>query len=467
MTLHAPAAAPYPQKYTNPFVLYPPTLWENQVGTDLAENHLGFTNVGGDYVLYVSVPFCRIRCHSCPYFIELLSIHDTRDKEQRYTDALVTDLERWAQEPRWKSGSLRAVYIGGGTGSVLKTANLRRITDTIAKNFPLAADCEITLEGNARDYDDEKLDFVVASPITRISLGVQSFDPEVLKVIGSPHGAAQSADVIGRLQQRGFDNVQLDMMYNMPGHTRKVWKEDLSKLKDLNVNHLTTYLYRIHEGTPQKKFILDGRVPPPVDKESAYVKSMYMDLVESAADAGFNMYMFDHFATVGSESVYNKWNFGNASDVLGVGPGAYGFSNGTRFGSAKDVAGYISSVERGEYYITAASDRLDERGVKEHYVLNTLHYLGVDLDAYSARFGSSFVEDFAAETDKLLNRGLATLSEKRLDLTELGQDFHMNVALEFTNDKYWGNSAAARTPHWSMNSPMVDLFSGDKSTWLA
>lgn len=461
------ATAPYPKKYTTPFLLYPPVLWPNKLGSDFAGRYLELDRPGGDYVMYVSIPFCRVRCYSCPYFVDHLSPHDPRDSERRYVDALVTDLTRWASYPKWKEGRLRAVYIGGGTGTILKTENIRRIVDTIVGRFPLAEGYELTLEGNARDYTPDKLDYVADSPITRVSLGVQSFNEQILRVIGSPHAAQQSIEAINGLNARGFDNVQLDMMYNLPGHRRDIWKADLETLRELDVKHLTTYLYRIHEGTPQHKFIKMGKVPPLVDKESQYVKGMFQDIVETAESMGFQMYMFDHFARPGYENVYNDWTFKqNMIEVLGVGPGSYGFVNDYRIGTKKDVEEYIATVGDGRHMISATAPQCSPRVRRERWIVNALQYLGLDLADYRGHFGTDLADDFGTAVDRLVRRGLAVVTDDRLDLTELGREWHMNVMLEFTNDDYWGDTASLESPHWAMNTPMVDLFSGSRAEWL-
>ncbi|MCK9874637.1 coproporphyrinogen III oxidase family protein [Frankia sp. Ag45/Mut15] len=460
------AKHPYPARYTTPFILYPPALWANKVGNAFTAN-LGLDEVGQDFVLYLSVPFCRVRCLSCPYFIDLLAPRDPHGKEARYVDAVIRDLEHWASYRRFQTGKLRAVYLGGGTGSILSTPNLKRIVDTIITNFPHEPELEVTLEGNARDYTDDKLDYVADSPISRVSLGVQSFDAGLLRTIGSPHAAEQSTRAITGLTDRGFENIQIDMMYNMPGHRREIWQADLNRLRDLAVKHLTTYLYRVHPGTPQDKLINIGRVQPLLDKESTYVRSMYADLVESTARAGFRTYMFDHYCVPGWENTYNEWTFHrNNVEILGVGPSAYGFINNYRIGAKKDVEEYIAAVGRGEHMITAVSDQLTPQVRRERYVINVLQYFGVDLDEYQRCFGSEFLDDFRAPVDRIINRSLATLEGRQLTLTELGREWHMNVMLEFTNDMFWQDSTALSHPHWAMNTPMVDLFAGSRESWL-
>ena len=457
---------PYPAKYSVPFILYPPSLWGNRMGHEFSQQYLDLQGPGEDYVLYISVPFCRVRCHSCPYFIDLLPTGDSKDKESRYVDAILADLRRWASYPRWQSGRLRSIYIGGGTGSVLSTHNLERLVSTIWDEFPVDEKCELTLEGNARDYTEDKLDYVAESPISRVSLGVQSFDPRMLKVIGSPHAAEASTQAIEGLTARGVTNIQADMMYNLPGHNREIWQSDLERLRELEIKHLTIYLYRIHDDTPQAKFIESGRVAPLLDKESSYVKNMYLDAIKVADDTGFRMYMFDHFAVPGYENVYNDWTFRRDAEVLGVGPGAYGFINRYRIGAKKDVDEYVATVGRGEHMVTSVSEQLTRRVRQERYVINVLQYFAVEFAEYGRRFGSTFLDDFRPTVRRLLGKGLVEVDDSRLTLTDHGKDWHMNVMLEFTNEKFWSDDARREHPHWSMNLPMLDLFVGKRELWL-
>ncbi|WP_243407855.1 radical SAM protein [Frankia canadensis] len=200
----APLSDPYPNKCYLPFILYPPGMHRVTGGVEWLEGHVDLQRAGSDFVLYLGVPFCRTRCKSCPYFASLLSENDTRGREERYVDALIADLRHWARYRRFGTGLVRTIFIGGGTGSILKTANLRRLVDAVYSSFQVADDAEFTLEGNARDFDEEKIDYVVRSQINRLSLGVQSFQPEILGVIGSPHAAQDSARVIREFQARGF-----------------------------------------------------------------------------------------------------------------------------------------------------------------------------------------------------------------------------------------------------------------------
>ena len=176
---------------------------------------------------------------------------------------------------------------------------------------------------------------------------------------------------------------------------------------------------------------------------------MYLDAIRVAEDIGFEMYMFDHFAVPGYESTYNEWTFKKSSvvEVLGVGPGAYGFVNNYRIGTSKDVAQYIAAVERGEHLITSASEQLTGQTLRERYVINLLQYFAVDFKAYTEYFASDFLEDFRPAVRRLLAKGLATVDRDRLVMTDLGKEWRMNVMLEFANEAFfagWSQGAEDR-----------------------
>jgi len=458
--------APYPEKCRLPFILYPPAMWANPMGGDFAPAHLGLERSAGDYVLYLSIPFCRVRCKACPYFVRTLDENDDTGVEDRYVTALIADARRWAAAPRWSAGRLRAVYIGGGTGSILSTANLRRLVTAITSSFPAAPDLSVTLEGNARDFDDEKLDFVAHSAINRVSLGVQSFDPQVLRVVGSPHAAQESLRTIDGLARRGFQNVQVDLMYNLPGHDLDVWRRDLETLRRLHVQHFTIYLYRVHAGTAQDRLIRKGAVPAPRDPDSEEVIGMRRQAIAVAEAMGYRQYMFDHFARPGFESAYNRWTFKEAVDALGIGAGAYSFINSYRTGTSKDVQGYIDAVEQGAHVISTVSQQMTPRVRRERFVIFAFQYWHLDLAAYRAKWNSDFLDDFGDIARRLERRGLVEITDRHVVLTELGRDWRMNVLLEFVNPAFWGEAGALEQPNWAMNLPMVELVAGRRTQWL-
>jgi len=441
-------------------------MYQIDGGQDWLEAHVDMHQQGNDFVLYVGIPFCRTRCKSCPYFASLLPESDSRGQEERYIAALIKDLKRWGHYPKFATGLVRNIYIGGGTGSILKTKNLARLVDAIYETFTIAEDCEFTLEGNARDYDDEKIDYVVGSKINRLSLGVQSFQPEILGIIGSPHAAEDSARVIRAFQARGFHNIQLDLMFNMPGHTLDIWTRDLQTLAALDVPHFTIYLYRVHKNTLQDRLISKEKIARPADPESPMVKAMYREAVDIAESLGYSMYMVDHFSKPGYENLYNHWNWKVYVDTLAIGPGSYSYFDGHRMGTETNVEKYIERVENDDFLISTITDKMSPRVQRERYVVFALLYYEIEYAFYESKFGSSFLDDFADELARLVQKGLVEIAEDRMRLTKLGLIWHTNVILEFFNPAFWNDEASLEQPNWSLNGVMVEVGAFDRSHWL-
>lgn len=456
-----------------PFILYPPDMYDvySDEETIKLEKSLELDDGGNDFVMYLSVPYCRIKCKACPYFVELLPKNTEKQASMldRYVDALIKDLKRHASNKRWGESTLRGVYIGGGTGSLLEIHHMEKILNTLTSSFRLDSECEITLEGNAEDFTVEKANFIANSVINRISLGAQSFQTEVLKTVGSPHKASKTIDTIRMLQEAGIEHIQLDMMYNMPGHTIEQWEKDFQVLSELGIKHLTTYLYRVTPGTRQEKLINEGKVPAVADAESEVVKKMQMMLTQFAEKAGMKNYMLEHYALPGYESKYNKWTMSECVDALGIGAGAYSFINQRRTGTSKDIERYIRSVEDQKETFTTAGIHLTPMISKQRYIIFNLLYYRIDKNHYFNTWGSNVSDDFSEILESLISDNLLVEESNIIKVTELGKNWLQNIMLEFFDDSMWENSMALKQQQssWAMNNHMIDIGASDKSFWLA
>ncbi|WP_175502313.1 coproporphyrinogen-III oxidase family protein [Aliiroseovarius crassostreae] len=462
----------YKNRCYMPFILYPPDMYDvsdPELQTEL-ETSLDLTTDGTDFVMYLSVPYCRVRCKACPYFVDLLPKNADKkaDLMDRYVDALVLDLKRHAATERWGNATLRGVYIGGGTGSLLEIHHMDKVLSTLSRYFRLADDCEITLEGNAEDFTPEKADYVAKSIINRVSLGAQSFQPKVLKTVGSPHQANQTTEAIRMLQDAGLEHISLDMMYNMPDHTVEDWRKDFAVIRELGIKHLTTYLYRVTPGTQQEKLIQAGKVSPVADPESDEVHQMQAMIAEFAKQAGMNNYMLEHYAEPGYESKYNRYTMRECVDALGVGAGAYSFINQRRTGTSKDVDGYIAAVENCDPTFTTASIQLTPLMSRQRYIIFNLLYYRIDKDHYAKTWGNDLVEDFPDILQGLLDDRLMRDEGDAYVVTELGRAWLQNIMLEFFDESMWENSVALQQQQssWAMNDHMITLGASKKTHWL-
>ena len=456
---------PYPRKCYLPFILYPPRLDKNDEGTEFIEKHIDMQQKGGNFVLYIGIPFCRKECKSCVYFVKTLPYEDKDNLEEIYVNSLLKDLEHWASFPKWSTGLVRAIYIGGGTGSILKTKNLKRIVDKIYELFNIAEDCEFTLEGNTIDYDEEKINYVANSHINRLSFGVQSFQPEMLNLIGTPHAVDNCLYVIKEFQNRGFENIQIDLIYNLPGQTMEIWRKDLQVLKKIGIKHFTIYIYRIHEGKVQDALIKAGKVVPPEPPDSKLANDMYKACLDIAKEMGFERYMLNHFCQPGFEEMYNYWNWKVYEETLAIGPGSYSYFDDYRLGTEGNVEKYIEYVNNGKFLISSVTNKLPERIKKERYIIFTLLYYKVDYKYYKIKYGSSFLEDFKDIIERLKAKGLVNIGKSSMTLTPLGEEWHTNVILEFFDDIYWQDKEAL-AKNWSLNGASAEVGALPREFWL-
>ncbi|SMB45856.1 Coproporphyrinogen dehydrogenase (modular protein) [Serratia proteamaculans] len=462
----------YKNRCYMPFILYPPDMYD--VSDAVSENNLtkslDLDKDGTDFVMYLSVPYCRVCCKACPYFVDLLPMNNGKSQMllDRYIDALVLDLKRHAATRRWGNARLRGVYIGGGTGSLLEVSHLDKILSTLSRYFRLADNCEITLEGNAKDFTKEKANYIAGSIINRISLGAQSFQPEVLRTVGSPHKAQQTIDSIRMLQDAGLEHIQLDMMYNMPGHTLAHWEKDFKVLHELGIKHLTTYLYRVTPGTRQESLIKTGKVAPVADAESVLVKDMQAMIGQFAEDAGMRNYMLEHYALPGYESKYNHWTMKECVDALGLGPGAYSFINQRRTGISKSVDRYIDAVQNGDSTLTTASVQLSPQLSRQRYMIFNLLYYRIDKEHYRKAWGTECRDDFSSILNGLIQDGFMQDDGRAILLTPMGKGWLQNIMLEFFDDSMWENSQALKQQQssWAMNNHMIDISAASKGFWL-
>lgn len=462
----------YENRCYMPFILYPPDMYDirSSQESEALETSLSLKSTGENFVLYLSVPYCRVRCKACPYFVDLLrkSTNGCGDLLDSYVAALVRDIGRHASSVRWSKAKLRGVYIGGGTGSLLEVRHLDKILEALSSKFQFSESCEITLEGNAEDYSKEKVDYVASSIINRISLGAQSFQPEVLRTVGSPHKAQQTQDVIRLFQDAGLENIQLDMMYNMPGHTLDLWEKDFKVLSTLNIKHLTTYLYRVTPGSQQEKLIMSGTVNNVAPPDSNLVADMQGMIRQYASDVGMVNYMFEHYAIPGYESKYNHWTMNECVDALGVGPGAYSFINQRRTGTSKDVSAYIEAVKSQRSTFTTAGLPLSPLLSRQRYIIFNLLYFQINKSHYYKKWGTDVYDDFSSVFDMLFENGLINYDYKSIHLTELGKSWLQNIMLEFFDESMWENSTALRQQQssWAMNNHMIEIGSAKKIFWL-
>jgi len=243
--------------------------------------------------LYIHIPFCKSKCIYCDFY----SLPNHEEKMDRYVSVLCRQLEEIA--PRTAAHAVDTVYFGGGTPSWLGVKRLRQILRTVEKHYRFAKKPEITLEANPDSAGDWKvLRALRRAGFNRLSLGVQSADDGLLKILGRPHTFAQAEEAVSAARKAKIRNLSLDLIYGLPGQTLESWKETLEKAAGLEPEHLSCYGLKVEEGTPL--WDMRGTLDLPDDDAQA---DMYLWTVERLEELGYRQYEISNFAKPGYAGV--------------------------------------------------------------------------------------------------------------------------------------------------------------------
>ena len=288
--------------------------------------------------LYVHIPFCATKCPYCD-FNTYAGIEAMMGP---YLSALRSEIELWGGVlggPR-----LETVFFGGGTPSYLPPGSLETLLDAIRGEFGLTGDAEITAEANPDDLGEEKLSSMLDAGINRLSIGVQSLDDGLLRVLGRRHSAREAIEAFRAARCAGFDNVSIDLMYGLPDQTQEQWGATLDTALDLRPSHISMYCLTLEEGTPMERDAAAGRIPAP---DGDLAADMYLAAELKTAEAGLRHYEISNWAIAGRESRHNLLYWGNRP-FLGVGPGAHSYLDGHRFHNIRSPREYIRRMGTGE-----------------------------------------------------------------------------------------------------------------------
>lgn len=285
--------------------------------------------------IYIHIPFCKTRCIYCDFYSTTRS-----ELKERYIRALCCELEmrrEYLDEP------VETIYFGGGTPSQLAYDDFRLVFDTIEKTFGMDRAHEITLEANPDDLTPEYAAMLATLPFNRISMGVQTFDEETLRLLKRRHTAAQAIAAVEHCRAAGFQNISIDLIYGLPGETSQQWERDLAQAIALNPEHISAYHLIYEEGTPIHAMLQERRISE-VDEESSV--SFFSLLIDRLVAAGYEHYEISNFCRPGLESRHNT-SYWQGIPYLGCGPSAHSFNRREREWNVSSLNNYMQGIETG------------------------------------------------------------------------------------------------------------------------
>lgn len=368
--------------------------------------------------LYVHIPFCARKCSYCDFN----SIVSEKEIIDRYLHSLEKELHTLEGQHVFKT-----VYIGGGTPSVLTETQLEKLLFSIRCHIPVFEVLEYTVEINPGTLTESKAALLKEYGVNRISLGVQSFQDEQLKVLGRIHSSDDARNAFTLLRIKGFKNINIDLIFGCPEQSLDTWKEDLRMVVELNPEHISTYALTYEEGT-SLTMDLKNKVIHRLN-ESAELE-MYKTAIDWLTSNGYYHYEISNFAKGGCECCHNHVYWNNTSYV-GVGAGAYSFLHGVRTANEKNVFTYINGITENKDIKSFGECLPDDKFASETVIMSLRLRQGISNADFYERFGYKIEEQFGDQIKRLLNYGLVSYDDERLKLTEKGLFIADTVMTEF------------------------------------
>jgi len=312
--------------------------------------------------LYVHIPFCARICPYCAFYKERADSSQT----QRFCEALLSEVDAW--RARWPVAP-ETIFIGGGTPTALTTPQLQYLLGGFRDRLDFSAMSEWTVEANPGSVSPGKAKALRDLGVNRISLGVQSWDDELLKLLGREHNSAQAEDSFHILRAAGNTNVSIDLMFGLPGQTLAQWETTLRKTIALGPEHISTYCLTYEEGTEFFARQVRGEFREDPDSDARFLESA-MQLLESA---GFEHYEISNYARAGYASSHNR-GYWAGEDYLGIGPSAFSTVGLERYQNVSDYRRYSDLVLAGDSPVssTEALTAAMKRGERIALSLRTL-----------------------------------------------------------------------------------------------
>ncbi len=375
--------------------------------------------------LYIHIPFCRQKCLYCDF----PSYAGLEDMQEPYTAALCREIA--GKGGLFANSVVDTVYVGGGTPTMLPARIIARILECVYTSFIMATDAEVSVEANPGTVDKRKIAVLKDCGVNRISFGIQTFSDKLLKIIGRIHSAQDAREAVTASQEAGMDNINIDLMYGLPGQSLKEFRQDIEQAAALGVQHISAYGLKIEENTPFAELNKDGRLTLP---DEGVEESMY-DLAASLLPSlGFKRYEISNYSWPGRECRHNLkyWHY---QPYIGVGAAAHSFADGERWANIEDVGLYIEAAATGQSTV-GFHEKSDCLTAMAEYIFLALRTVkGVNYNDFFRQFNENFNDRHGAKAIELVRRGLLVDGKDGIRLTERGMKYGNTVFAAFLPDK--------------------------------
>ena len=344
---------------------------------------------------YIHIPFCRKQCFYCDF-------HFTVSLKQlnRMIGAITEEIKERKHE--FAEIQIDTIYFGGGTPSILSTNELSKLISLIQENYQINPDAEITLEANPDDLSQDYLsDLRKETTINRLSIGVQSFNDEILKFLNRQHNSKTAYKSIIHAQNEGFDNINIDLIYGIPGMEGQLWRDSLRKFRALKIPHLSAYHLTIEPKTVFSYYLKKGKIRPVEEEESLL---QFRTLLQFAKENNYEHYEISNFSKPGYLSRHNL-SYWNGDPYIGIGPSAHSYNQKQRRWNVSNNTKYChlllnNSDEYFEY------EEIDTKTAFNEYLMTSLRTSrGIEITHLKDLFGAEYLSEFESSVQTFLKQG--------------------------------------------------------------
>jgi putative oxygen-independent coproporphyrinogen III oxidase len=374
---------------------------------------------------YIHIPFCHQICHYCDFN----KVFFKNQPVDEYIEMLGMEMEMFVEKYR-DHLHIETIFLGGGTPTALSAPQLQRLFELIKQHLPQTHLQEFTSEANPDELTYDKLVVMKNNGINRLSLGVQSFDEDILKRLGRTHSNDHVYHTIQMAKDIGFTNISIDLMYGLPGQTMEQWKHTLGKALELNLPHYSAYSLIVEPKTVFYNLMTKGKLILPGEDLEA---DMYEVLMTAMESKGIDQYEISNFAQPGLHSMHNNLYWDNVS-YAGFGAGAHGYAKGNRYANIGPIKKYMDAVTAGEFPINSSHEVTATESMEEEMFLGLRKVAGVNKNQFAEKFGVSLEDVYEQVLSKYMENGSIHSNEDAVALTKRGRFIGNEIFQSFLID---------------------------------
>ena len=358
--------------------------------------------------IYIHIPFCKSRCAYCDF-------HSGTgfSLKEKLVESLCAEIR--LRKNYLNDETVRTIYFGGGTPSVLEKNDLSKILNEIRCNFNVFKNVETTIEVNPDDITNDYAEMLFALGFNRISIGIQSFNDKELKLINRRHTAQKARDAVKICQAKGFENISIDLIYGLPAQTLEIWENNLNEAISLNIQHISAYHLSYEKDTKIFQMLEQKKIFA-VSEETSLL--MFKILINRLKNANFEHYEISNFAQKGFRSQHNS-AYWNDEKYLGIGASAHSYNGVSRQWNLSNTAQYIENITNGKIFFEI--ENLTSQEKYNDFVITRLRTCeGINITVLKEKFGEKFLKYCLKNTEKWIKSNDLKIKDNRLILSEKG-----------------------------------------------